>query len=65
MAGGLQHRDSSFPEMQFKAIVYGDVSESRACFRSDIDLRARACGQFFVPGNKIGVQMGFKNMADS
>ena len=35
---------------------------SRLC--AHIDLRSRARGQFAMPGNKIGVQMSFKNVAD-
>ncbi len=32
--------------------------------RSDVDLRARARRQFFVSGNKVGVQMSFENVPD-
>ncbi len=32
--------------------------------RSDINFRASARRQFFVSGNKVGVQMGFEYVAD-
>jgi hypothetical protein len=32
--------------------------------RSDVDFRARARRQFFVSGNKVGVQMSFEYVPD-
>ena len=64
MAGGFQRLNLSFSNLQFEAVTQRDVWKCGSRFGSDINFRSGSRGQFFVSRDKIGVQVGFKNVAD-
>ncbi len=52
------------PIFTSKSSIQRDVWKFRVGLRSDVDLRAGACGEFFVTGNKVGVQVGFEDVSN-
>jgi len=60
----FQDVDSGLAETQLEAILNRHMYKRHSGFCAKINSRSGACGEFFVSGNKIGVQMGFKDMPD-
>src|SRR5208282_2153978 len=64
MSWCFQHLKNHVPEMQLEAILHIDVGEPGPGTGSDINLCPGSRGELFMSGNKIGMQMGLKDMTD-
>ena len=64
MSRRVQHPEKHLAHSQLEAILHRDVWEPGAGTSSDVNLGAGTRGKLFVSGNKIGVQMSLKDMAD-
>src|SRR6185369_1130326 len=64
MPWGFENLDASPAEGQLEAILNGDVRKCDPGLRPEINPGSSARGEFLVPGDKIGMQVGLKNVAD-
>ena len=64
MAWSFENLDSALPKRKFEAVVNGHVRERCAGLSAEINFGPGAGGEFLVSGDKIGMQVSFKNMAD-
>ena len=64
VARGFQRAHTNHADLHFEAVAQSDMRKIRRSLRSDVNLRACAHGQFFVPRNEVGMEMRFKNMTD-
>src|SRR6478672_1997224 len=62
MSRSFKHADAKFACLQFKAVVDSDVSEGCSGLSAKIYFGACTGSKFFVSRNKVGMQMGLKNV---
>ena len=64
MAGSLQHLQAHSREIENVAILHGDEGVFRLGAGAEMDGGAAPVAQFQMAGNKVGMEMGEKHVAD-